>query len=134
MPYKNPEDRKQWAREWRRLNPGVIDAKPARVAYKRRYYLENKVRIKDMMRRNRFLKRYGITPEKYEGLLVYQRHCCAICLSLAPGKWSLHVDHYHATGEVRGLLCLACNTALGQFRDDPRLLRRAADYVDRRLI
>ncbi len=53
---------------------------------------------------------------------------CAIC-GKRPGKVSLHVDHDHETGEVRGLLCVGCNNALGQFRDDLELLARASDYL-----
>ena len=43
---------------------------------------------------------------------------------------SLDFDHDHATGLFRGWLCRACNLALGQFRDDPELLRKAAAYVE----
>ncbi len=41
----------------------------------------------------------------------------------------MHVDHDHATGTIRGLLCVGCNNALGQFHDDPHLLALAIEYV-----
>jgi len=50
---------------------------------------------------------------------------CAICHA-APAQ---HVDHDHATGKVRALLCFNCNGGLGQFKDDPAVLRAAAEYV-----
>jgi hypothetical protein len=54
-----------------------------------------------------------------------QSGLCAICRT-AP---ALHVDHDHATGKVRALLCFNCNGGLGQFKDDPAVLREAAEYV-----
>jgi recombination endonuclease VII len=40
------------------------------------------------------------------------------------------VDHNHATGKVRGVLCLECNAAIGAFKDSVRIVYRAIDYVD----
>ena len=60
--------------------------------------------------------------------------CCDICnehhttIKDRTGK-SLAVDHCHTTGEVRGLLCFGCNTALGRFKDDPTLLKNAIKYL-----
>ena len=54
---------------------------------------------------------------------------CAICgRPPKPGK-SLHVDHDHETGYVRGLLCFNCNAALGQLDDDLGRIERALTYV-----
>ncbi|MFF5440302.1 endonuclease VII domain-containing protein [Streptomyces achromogenes] len=49
-----------------------------------------------------------------------------VCLSAVPA----HVDHCHETGRVRGVLCFSCNAALGQFKDQPDVMRRAAAYVE----
>lgn len=45
----------------------------------------------------------------------------------------LCVDHDHETGAVRGILCGACNMALGLLRDDPEVLRALTKYVDDRM-
>ena len=71
-------------------------------------------------------RRYGITSEEAALMLAAQSGVCAICRA-APAK---HVDHDHATGAVRDLLCFNCNGGLGQFKDDPALLRAAARYVE----
>ena len=76
------------------------------------------------------LKRlYGITLEDYVAMFVSQGEVCAICKEKCPTKKSLSVDHDHNTGRVRGLLCNRCNRALGMFKDNPILLKRAASYL-----
>jgi hypothetical protein len=59
-------------------------------------------------------------------MAVDQGGLCAIC-GTAP---AVHVDHDHATNELRQLLCFNCNGGLGQFKDDPAVLRAAARYVE----
>ena len=71
-------------------------------------------------------RRYGITAEEADAMLVAQGGRCAVCRS-APAA---HVDHDHRTGRVRQLLCFNCNGGLGQFKDDPVVLRAAARYVE----
>jgi hypothetical protein len=73
-------------------------------------------------------ERYGITKEQYETMLEDQGGTCAICTS-ASTKGSLHVDHCHSTGRVRGLLCPECNKALGLLRDNVETLHRAIQYL-----
>jgi len=81
-------------------------------------------------------KKYGITAAEYEQLLDDQEGGCAICHSPDPkakcfgNDTRLHVDHDHATGTVRGLLCHPCNTSLGAMGDSPARLRRAATYLE----
>lgn len=97
-----------------------------------------KERSKDYNRSNqhrqrakRYARRYGITITEYEKLLLDQNERCAICCSVEPGSHFNYfsIDHDHATGEVRGLLCDHCNRGLGYFRDDPEILRAAIGYV-----
>jgi hypothetical protein len=70
--------------------------------------------------------RYGITLEQYESDYKKQTGKCLIC-SQEFGK--LCVDHCHATGKYRGLLCDACNQAVGKLQDSPELCEKAAEYL-----
>jgi hypothetical protein len=79
--------------------------------------------------RNRRLKEYGLSPERYEALLKNQNGTCAICKRGT--EETLCVDHDHTTLVVRNLLCAKCNTGLGCYDDDPRLLIAAAKYLKR---
>jgi hypothetical protein len=83
--------------------------------------------------RSQTLRRYGLTVESYQELEDRQGNACAICRKPGgtAGHERLYVDHCHETGNVRGLLCMNCNSAVGHFRDDAALLRSAADYLDR---
>ncbi len=40
------------------------------------------------------------------------------------------LDHCHATGAKRGWLCNNCNVMLGNAKDSPAILRKAAEYLD----
>ena len=79
------------------------------------------------------LKEYGMTPEDYVRLLKAQKGSCAICgrRNHKPKHRRLDVDHDHATGETRGLLCLQCNAGLGQFGDSVERLQLAVAYLQR---
>jgi hypothetical protein len=77
-------------------------------------------------RRKYFEKAYGMSEADVIVMREAQGGVCAICRT-AP---AVHVDHSHETGTVRGMLCFSCNAALGHFRDDPTVLRRAARYLE----
>lgn len=77
---------------------------------------------------------YGVTKEEYDALMVKQGGKCAICRkdhgTIIRGRQTpLGVDHCHKTGKVRGLLCQGCNVGLGNFQDDPELLKIALAYL-----
>lgn len=79
-------------------------------------------------------RNYGIDDPTYQSLKNSQGGVCAICgeaeTAIHKGKSvDLAVDHDHATGEVRGLLCRRCNSGLASFRDSPSNLSNAIDYL-----
>lgn len=69
---------------------------------------------------------YGITLERRNQMLDEQDGLCAICQIVLETPC---VDHDHATGKVRQLLCQRCNRTLGQVNDNPGLLERMASYL-----
>ncbi len=98
------------------------------------YYGRYKQRVSDWYyaggwrksRNSMLLKTYGITLDQYERMLEAQGGKCAMCDSTEPGKdrrgkdKNFCVDHDHATGEIRSLLCGRCNMGLGLLGDNPR--------------
>ena len=103
-----------------------------RPAWQKAYREQNPDKIK-----NTHLKaKYGITLDDYMKMSARQNHCCAICgqretaVDANGAERFMPVDHCHATGVVRALLCSSCNKALGGFKDDPTLLRKAAEYIE----
>lgn len=77
----------------------------------------------------RLARIYGLAPGDFEDLLVRQENSCAVCRKVFVSR--PHVDHDHATGAVRGLLCGPCNRALGLFYDREENLLAAVDYLRR---
>lgn len=73
------------------------------------------------------LKNHGLTHDEYDALLERQGGGCGICGTAVDGY--LVVDHDHASGRVRGLLCVGCNGALGRFGDSLEGLERACAYL-----
>ena len=94
--------------------------------YDRRSHARNPVRRAEVMRACRLKRKYGLTRASYADMVAAQAGACAICWRVR----KLYVDHDHATGFTRGLLCQDCNIALGLARDNPAILRAAADYVE----
>lgn len=100
----------------------------------------NKIRIKrwlqtpkgaEWKRRNawkwRLKRAFGLTAAEWEVMLVTQSGRCAICRDPMRDP---HVDHDHATGAVRDLLCTGCNTGLAAVEDE-QFRERALTYLER---
>lgn len=71
----------------------------------------------------------GFSREVFEVTFEAQKGCCKICGDKLEHPKHIHVDHCHTTNVFRGILCNRCNVGLGYFRDNPEILRKAADYV-----
>lgn len=85
---------------------------------------------KRRLKNNSLRHRFGIDMDFYEEMLEFQGGVCAICGRDDQVKTaSLGVDHNHASGEVRGLLCRLCNSAIGKLGDDYDRIIRAAEYL-----
>lgn len=78
-------------------------------------------------RRNKTLKRYGLTNEKYKEILDSQGGACKICQRKQDKNF--HVDHCHTTGEVRGLLCAQCNWFVGKIDRNPTVFENLKNYL-----
>jgi len=72
---------------------------------------------------------YGITFEQFTFMLQLQNGVCAICKQPESRNQRLSVDHDHETGQVRGLLCFACNAGIGFLQDSSEVLEKAKQYL-----
>jgi len=79
------------------------------------YCAREALRTKEWRKKNYRKNRYGISNEEFHALLAAQGEKCAICGTNEPKAFGWAIDHDHESGRVRGLLCVACNTALGGY-------------------
>lgn len=105
-------------------------------AYKAAYWRSYRKANPDKVRSDEMRRRRGITLEQYNVRLAAQNGKCAICgnveTALDPKSGRvrrLAIDHSHATGKIRGLLCSWCNHGLGKFRDNRSFLAKAIAYL-----
>lgn len=85
--------------------------------------------LKPRSRAQNLKRHFNLTVEDYDALFQFQKGVCAIC-GRPPKKIRLGVDHEHKSGLIRGAICWGCNSMLGKARDNPDLLRRAAEYLE----
>src|SRR5579864_9540660 len=125
--------------------------KAEKNAYSREYMRRNRERLRDYKNQNeaksrrknpdrhwarRLKYKYGISLKDYNQILEKQRGRCAICngSNNYRSRWGtkirkLMVDHCHATGLVRGLLCQRCNLGISYFDRKPSWLAAATKYL-----
>ena len=123
--------------QYRRSNPEKINAKWKRyyernkermIARTREYEKNNPSKIKrKIWNRNSMMTRYGITEEYYKKLREEQKQKCAMCNTKFEEK-TVHIDHSHQTGKIRGILCVPCNMGLG-FIEKEGFLKKAQAYI-----
>lgn len=85
---------------------------------------------------DRLTKTYGISLEQYKAMVEEHDGKCGICgeegFELVKGqRLKLVIDHCHATGRVRGLLCHNCNRGIGLLQDSIDNIRAAIRYLER---
>jgi formate dehydrogenase maturation protein FdhE len=93
----------------------------------------NATRSRDYVKRKyggyshyKLMAKYGIGRADVDAMIEVQGGMCPICEK----RPAVHVDHDHATGRVREILCELCNGALGAFRDDPAIISKAIAYLE----
>jgi len=124
MPYKDPEARRRYVREWERKkmqDPKYREAHNLRKKEEQKRFRRKHPEVKRHRdRRDHYAKKFGVTIEWYESKLAAQGSACEVCkgihqhLHWRTGKRErLHIDHNHFNGRVRGILCSHCNRRIG---------------------
>lgn len=108
--------------------------KKCRVEDLNRWRKNNPAKDRELKRRVKLASAYKMTPEDYESRLQLQSGKCAICKGGPEPRVNFDVDHNHATGHIRGLLCRRCNLALGLFGDDTTAAKRLIGYLSGLLV
>jgi hypothetical protein len=130
---REPVDRKTWKpRAFREAvcHPGERDKGHGLCGkcYQIEYRKKNRTYLNQQSERARLIREFGITPEQRDEMVLAQDGRCAICCNKPFSGRSLHIDHCHKTGKVRGLLCATCNWYLGKIDADPSILKRINSY------
>jgi hypothetical protein len=119
------EDQRARARKWQKANPDLMKKAVRNWQAKSKPAIALKARAKHLR------STYGITLQDFETMSVMQGGVCAICGSPPSARLSLAVDHDHATGRVRQLLCSPCNLAVGLLGESPERAVLLAEYLKR---
>jgi hypothetical protein len=120
---------RNYARVYRRTPSGRAYSKKAWALYSAKVGDDVK---KEQQKRATFnwrLRQLGVTHSVIEKLIKAGCMICGKRRLRSKERRILCLDHDHKTGRFRGILCNGCNTALGQFGDNPRIVQKALDYL-----
>jgi hypothetical protein len=128
--YLRNKDKKIAAMKARYAADPVLREKRSRDAKK--YLAEHPEKRREYIRASQTKRRYGLDRAQHKALFDSQNGCCAICrVEQTAIKRRFCIDHNHATGEVRQLLCHHCNGVLGHARENKDILRAAIFYLEK---
>jgi hypothetical protein len=100
----NIEKRRAWHKKYRDANPG--------------WHKKGSLKF-----------HYGMSLEDYDSMLQSQDNKCASCgTELIQGK-NANIDHNNITGQIRGVLCVNCNLALGHLKEDWNRIVKLSTYI-----
>lgn len=134
---KHPEKHEEYKKKLKEIRLRNVEDK--RIKDRIRYQ-KNKEKIKkerkefyhkfpELIRKRRMMTTYKISAEKYDELNAIQKcQCCG--RNEKDFVKGLAIDHCHKSGQVRGVLCPNCNTAIGLFNDDPTVMKKAISYLN----
>jgi hypothetical protein len=137
--WKDPEKHRAKSRAYRELHKkdyndrakAWASANPERVRERRqKWKTKHPERYQRLARQCHLQKKYGISLEDQDQLLIQQGHRCAICQQILT---EIHIDHNHETGRVRGILCRGCNLGIGFLKEDAAVLKKALRYLEERI-
>lgn len=127
MSYKNPEDQKLYYQK----NKNTLRAKQAeyesRIAGTLRGKARNALKSSRVMAKKRSILPCTASIDDLVNKMTGQCHICGN----KPGFSKMCMDHCHTTGKFRGWLCIQCNIGIGYFQNDSKLLKCAADYLEK---
>jgi hypothetical protein len=78
--------------------------------------------------------RHGLSGKEYDARREIQRlegDLCGVCKKPLVESPAANLDHNHETGQLREFLHIECNMALGLLKDDPKICRLAAEYLEK---
>lgn len=119
---KNKKKVRKNNKKWLDNNPNFM------TSYTKQWLKNNPDKVKKN-KRNQTLRKYNLTEEEFSKKVIEQNNRCSICNSSF--STTPHIDHDHATGKVRGLLCKNCNLTLGFVNDNVQILSNMIEYLKR---